>query len=273
MNERKVLITGCSTGIGRAAAIEFAKRGYQVIATVRSAAGLEPFPVDGVRLMELDLACSAQVEARMLELAAEGLPQYVIHNAGFGMYGALEDLPRAALEEQFAANVLGAHQITRWVLPFMRKCGHGRIVFVSSILGVVAMRGRGAYVASKFAIEGMADTLRLELAGSGIDVSLIEPGPIETSFRANAHKALLRNVETESSVHREFYRAFVRALAAPRSQNRFAQPAQACVPALIHALESRTPKARYRITAPTRLFSVLKRIIPTRSLDRILIRG
>lgn len=273
MERKRILITGCSTGIGRMAAVAFARRGYSVIAGVRHSAMLERFPVEGIRTLELDLSALASVESAVDALAKEGLPDFVIHNAGVGVYGALEDLPRAAMEEQFHANVFGVHQLNQRLLPEMRSRGYGRIVIVTSVLGVVAMRGRGAYVASKFALEGLADTLRLELMGSGVDVSLVEPGPIETHFRANALRALHRYVDPDVSPHRAFYVRFIDGLSAARSTNRFARAPEACLPALFDAIESKAPKARYTVTTPARVFPILKRLLPARWLDRILVKG
>jgi len=270
---RRILITGCSSGIGRAAAIAFAQRGYSVVAGVRNLATVEPFADRDIELVELDLSSAQSVEQALNEILEGGPPCAVIHNAGFGLYGALEDLPRQALEEQFQANFFGVHQINQRLLPEMRRLGSGRLVIVTSVLGVVAMRGRGAYVASKYALEGLADTLRLELAGSGVRVALVEPGPIETRFRANALAALRRYVVTQTSPHRAFYERFEAALAAPTSSNRFVLSASACVPALIHAVEARIPNTRYRVTVPAIVFPWLKRLLPASWLDRILVKG
>jgi NAD(P)-dependent dehydrogenase (short-subunit alcohol dehydrogenase family) len=269
-----VLVTGASSGIGRHAALQLACCGYRVIATARKASDLQALQGRGLLdVLQLDLGRAQSVEQAIAQVMAHGVPEAVLHNAGFGLYGAVEDLSRHAMEEQFAANLFGAHQINHALLPRMRGRGSGRIVFVSSVLGVVAMRGRGLYVASKFAMEGLADTLRLELHGSGIHVCLIEPGPIETRFRANAYEALARHVDVASSAHAEFYRKFVAGLMAPRSANRFALPDDACFGAIIKALEARRPAARYRVTTPAKVFPFLKRILPTAVLDRVLRKG
>lgn len=271
---KTVLVTGASSGIGRHTALELARRGYRVIATARKAADIQSLMRRGVLdVLQLDLGQAQSVDQAISQIMAHGIPHAVIHNAGFGLYGAVEDLSRHAIEEQFAANLFGSHQINHALLPRMRERGSGRIVFVSSVLGVVAMRGRGLYVASKFAMEGLADTLRLELHGSGVHVCLIEPGPIETRFRANACAALARHVDVAASAHGEFYRRFVAGLAAPRSANRFALPDDACFGVILKALETGRPAARYRVTTPAKVFPFLKRVLPTAVLDWVLRKG
>lgn len=182
----------------------------------------------------------------------------------------MEDLPTDGLREQFESNFFGWHQLVCEILPTMRRQGSGRIIQNSSVLGFAAMKYRGAYNASKFALEGWSDTLRLELKGSNIHISLIEPGPIETQFRANALKAFQRWITIESSVHHKQYQQQMSRLDSQSSNNAFVLPTDACVGPLIHALESNKPKIRYRITTPTKVFAVLKRILPTRLLDKIL---
>ncbi len=272
---KSVLITGCSSGIGLVAARALRGRGHRVFATARKPADVARLQQEGFDAVRLDLSEQRSVDEAVTAVLAQAgdAIDVVIHNAGFGLYGALEDLSRQAIEEQFKANVFGVHQINMMLIPGMRRRGEGRIVIVSSVLGIVAMRFRGLYAASKYALEGLADTLRLELAGSGIRVCLIEPGPIETSFRHNAHEAFLRHIAPQASVHREAYAPFLAGLAKDTSSNRFVLPAEACLPALISAVESAAPRIRYRITHPTRLFAALKRLLPARWLDRLLIRG
>ena len=153
----------------------------------------------------------------------------------------------------------------------MRAQGYGRIVHNSSILGFAALPYRGAYNCSKFALEGLADTLRLELAGSGIHVSLIEPGPIATRFRDNAYAAYERHIDRENSAHSAIYRVLERRLRGEAGKTPFTLPADAVVDKLVHALDSRRPRARYYVTFPTHLFGFLKRILPTRSMDWVLL--
>ena len=175
-----------------------------------------------------------------------------------------------ALRAQFDTNVFGWHAVVRRVLPVMRAAGEGRIVQNSSVLGLVALRYRGAYVASKFAIEALTDAMRLELGGSGVRISLIEPGPITSRFRANAHEAFKRHIDVESSPHRDVYRAVMNRLASGDDEAPFTLPASAVVAKLVHALESRRPKLRYRVTVPTHALALLKRVLPGRGLDAVL---
>jgi len=271
--KRVVLITGVSSGIGEAAAIALSARGNLVIGTTKEFDRTTHLSQYGIQQVEMDLR-DAQSVSRAIELMLQvGVPDVIIHNAGFGCYGMAEDLPRRAMEEQFAANVFGAQQINHALVPAMRARGSGRIVFVSSVLGVVAMKGRGLYVASKYALEGLADTMRLELWGSGVDVVIIEPGPIATHFRQSALEALQRFVDPSQGGDKVFYERFVAGLAAERSSNRFALPATACLPSLFAAIEAPRPKARYAVTVPARLFPLLKRVLPTRLLDFVLRRG
>ena len=194
----------------------------------------------------------------------------LFNNGAYGQPGALEDLPTDGLREQFETNFFGWHQLVCELLPTMRKQGYGRIVQNSSVLGFAAMKYRGAYNASKFAIEGWSDTLRLELMDTDIHISLIEPGPIETEFRSNALIAFKKWITVEGSAHEKQYRQQMEMLNNDTSINAFVLPAESCIAPLVHALEAKRPKIRYRITKPTKVFAVLKRLLPTRALDKIL---
>jgi NAD(P)-dependent dehydrogenase (short-subunit alcohol dehydrogenase family) len=197
----------------------------------------------------------------------------LVHNGAYAQPGALEDLDTDLLRAQFEANLFGWHDLTRRVIPAMRAAGHGRIVFLSSVLGFVASRFRGAYVASKFAVEGYADTLRLELAGSGIDVVLIEPGPITSRFRETAARHAEAGIDVAGSVHRAAYERDLEGRSGGRGEERFRLGPDAVLRVLVPALESRRPRARYRVTTPTKAAAILKRILPTRAMDRILAAG
>ncbi|MGD8117760.1 SDR family oxidoreductase [Vibrio sp. TRT 29B02] len=270
--QKSILITGCSTGIGYTCAHALHKRGYQVIASCRKQADVDRLRSEGLTCLQLDLNDSNSIKLAVkqtLELT-DGKLDALFNNGAYGQPGALEDLPTDGLREQFESNFFGWHQLVCEILPTMRRQGSGRIIQNSSVLGFAAMKYRGAYNASKFALEGWSDTLRLELKGSNIHISLIEPGPIETQFRANALKAFQRWITIESSVHHEQYQQQMSRLDSQSSNNAFVLPADACVGPLIHALESNKPKIRYRITTPTKVFAVLKRILPTRLLDKIL---
>ena len=193
----------------------------------------------------------------------------LINNGAYGQPGAVEDLSRAALRAQFETNVFGTQELTNLVIPAMRAQGEGRIVQISSILGIVCFAYRGAYNAAKFALEALSDTMRLELRNTNIHVSIIEPGPITSHFRANAHAAFKRHIDREHSVHREYYARVEQRLGGEKPLP-FTLPPEAVLKQAIKALETRRPKARYAVTFPTTLFAVLRRILPVRALDSIL---
>ncbi len=269
---RSVLITGCSSGIGLCAAQTLRARGYRVFATARQAADVERLRADGFEACQLDLADSdsiRQAVAQVLE-ATGGTLYGLFNNGAYGQPGAVEDLRREVLREQFETNLFGTHELTCLLIPAMRRQGVGRIVQNSSVLGFAAMRYRGAYNASKFALEGLSDTLRLELAGTGIDVCLIEPGPILSRFRDNAFAQYRRHIQPEQSPHRATYQAMEARLQTVGPAVPFTLGPEAVVDKLIHALEARRPRARYYVTVPTYLFGYLKRLLPTRTLDWLL---
>ncbi|ENM5912353.1 SDR family oxidoreductase [Vibrio mimicus] len=272
---KSILITGCSTGIGYMAAKQLQSIGYQVIASCRDMQDVERLRQEGLTCIQLDLSDETSIDRAVeqaLELSQQQL--YALFNNGaFGQAGALEDLPVKAMREQFETNFFGWHHLTTRLLPHFRRQGYGRIIQNSSVLGFAAMKYRGAYNASKFALEGWSDTLRLELQDSDIHISLLEPGPIETQFRANALRAFQRWISIERSVHRQAYEQQIERLAKTHSNNRFVLPPEACFAPLCHALESTKPKIRYRITTPTKVFAVLKRLLPTRWLDKLLFKA
>lgn len=269
-----ILITGCSSGIGYRTARILQDMGYHVIATARKAQDVAW--LDGeFNAFQLDLADSASIEialTKILKLTNNRLSA-VFHNGAFGLPGALEDISRDALRYQFETNVFGTHELNRLVIAHFRAQGHGRIIFNSSVLGFAAMGYRGAYNMSKYAIEGMADTLRIELAGSKISVTLIEPGPIESQFRANAHREFTTWVNPENSAHKIQYQGMIERLQKKGTVAPFTLPAEAVANKVKTALTSYWPAARYRVTLPTKLFWWLKRLLPTRWLDFVLSRA
>lgn len=269
---KSILITGCSTGIGYVCAHALQLRGYQVVASCRKPQDVERLQAEGLTCIQLDLADSESISKGVAQTLAltNGKLDALFNNGAYGQPGALEDLPTDGLREQFETNFFGWHQLVSEILPTMRQQGYGRIVQNSSILGFAAMKYRGAYNASKFAIEGWSDTIRLELMDTDIHISLIEPGPIETQFRANALTAFQRWIKIEGSAHESQYRQQMARLDSDKSNNAFVLPAESCIKPLIHALEASKPKIRYRITTPTKVFAVLKRLLPTRLLDKIL---
>ena len=275
MAKKSILITGCSTGIGLDAALTLSARGYQVFASARNDSDLNMLTGKGLNAVYLDLADSDSISQALNTVlaATDGRLDYLFNNGAYGQPGAIEDLPTSVLKAQFEVNVFGWHELTRQVLPIMRRQGHGRIIQNSSVLGFVCMPYRGAYNASKFAIEGLTDTLRLELRDSNIDVCLIEPGPIDTAFRKNALAAFENNVDWQQSEHKARYQKQLERLRDPKPSSRFTLHAHAVTQVLIDALESKKPKARYSVTFPTKLFVWLKRVLPTSWLDSILVKG
>ncbi|NOH81344.1 SDR family oxidoreductase [Vibrio sp. RE86] len=272
---KSILITGCSTGIGYVCAHALHQRGYFVIASCRKPEDVERLKSEGLTSIQLDLSHPESISRAVEETLklTGGKLDALFNNGAYGQPGALEDLPTDGLREQFETNFFGWHQLVCELLPTMRQQGHGRIVQNSSVLGFAAMKYRGAYNASKFAIEGWTDTLRLELMDSDIHISLIEPGPIETEFRANALLAFQRWITIEGSAHQAQYQQQMARLDSDTSNNAFVLPPESCIAPLIHALESPNPKIRYRITKPTKVFAVLKRLLPTALLDQILRRA
>lgn len=269
---KNVLVTGCSSGIGYTVAKGLQARGYRVFATARKVADIQRLEAEGLQVIELDLSCSKSVNEAVNELMLRTNNELyaVFHNGAYGQTGAVEDLSRTCLEQQFAANVFGWIELNNRLMPLFRKNNAGRIIFNSSVLGIVSLAYRGAYNASKYAIEAFADTLRIELSDSNIQVSLIEPGPIESNFRKNALNAFYRHIDMNSSVHKRNYQNEIERMKAEKSNAPFTLPPEAVLNKVIAALESKTAKARYFVTFPTYLLSSLKRILPTTWLDKIL---
>ncbi|MGB5606622.1 MAG: SDR family oxidoreductase [Gammaproteobacteria bacterium] len=272
MNSRSILITGCSSGIGLCVARGLRERGYRVFATARQAADVQRLEAEGLESLQLDLDDTQSITRAVDTVLARtnGQLYALFNNGAYGQVGAVEDLSRAALRAQFETNLFGWHELTNRILPVMRNQGYGRIIHNSSVLGFVALRFRGAYTASKYALEGLTDTLRLELAGSGIHVVLIEPGPVSSRFRANAHAAYQRNIDARNSPFREHYLAMEQRLTTAGPVVPFTLPPEAVLKKVIRALESSRPRPRYHVTFPTHLFALLKRILSQRALDRVL---
>jgi len=268
-----VLVTGCSSGIGRDCIAQLKAKNIRVIASARKPQDVAALQNEGFEAILLDVSEPKRIEQAMAELDALGVSQIdgLVNNAGFAVAGALEDLTFDDLSRQFATNVFGLHQLTAAIIPKMRAQGFGRIVFVSSVLGFVAMPYRGAYNASKYAVEGLADTLRQELAGSGITVSLIQPGPIESKFRENAYQSADHD-RFAGSFHRKAYGKLAKQAKSGASRLPFSKEPSAVSKVILHALLAKHPKARYRVTFPTHLFACLKRCLPTKALDWLLRR-
>lgn len=276
MSARTILITGCSSGIGHDAAHGLAARGWRVFAACRQEADcarLRGEGLEAVRLDYTDPASIADAAGTVLD-ATGGRLDALFNNGAHAMPGAVEDLPTDALRAVFEANFFGWHELTRRVIPAMRAQGHGRIVQCSSVLGLVVAPWRGAYNATKFALEGLTDTLRIEMRGTGIHVVLIEPGPITSRIRQNAIPHFERWVDWERSPRAEQYRkTLLKRLYEARGPDRFELPPSAVTKKLVRALESPDPAPRYYVTTPTYFAGALRRALPTRALDRILSKG
>ena len=272
MSGKSILITGCSSGIGACVAHGLRTRGHRVFATARKHEDVERLCREGLEGIVLDLDDSVSIDGAVLEVLerTEGTLDALFNNGAYGQPGAVEDLTRDAMRAQFETNLFGTMELTNRVLPIMRRQGHGRIIQNSSVLGLVAMPYRGAYNASKFALEGLTDTMRLELRSSGIHVSLIEPGPIISNFRANAYQAFKRHIAQQISAHQIQYKAMELRLNAPGPVAPFTLPPEAVLRRVIHALESDHPRTRYYVTVPTHLFGFLRRILPSWLLDKVL---
>ena len=267
---KSVLITGCSSGIGLCIAKGLKKKGYRVFASARSPDDVKNLQNLGFESLVLDLSSSQSINAAVLKLYEMTDNVYaLINNGAYGQAGALEDVSRSALDKQFQSNVFGWHELTNLVLPRMREINAGRIIYISSVLGFVAMPFRGAYVASKFAIEGLIGTLRLELSDTNIKFSSIQPGPIESKFRENAYLAFKQNVDISSSHYESKYKIMIRRLQSGKNA-KFTLPPDAVLKSAIHALETSNPKNYYRVTFPTKLFALLGKILPSKWMDNIL---
>ena len=272
--QRSILITGCSTGIGLAAARTLKARGWRVIATARKPADLDRLRrEDGLEAIACELSDGASIAAcadEALKLT-DGRLTALYNNAATGVIGAMEDISSAQLRDHFEVNVIAAHELTRRIVPAMRAQGHGRIVMCSSVLGFLSGPYRGAYCASKFALEALCDAMRLELKPSGIHVALIEPGPIESQFLATTLATFRSGIDVERSAHRAYYERRLKQMESGGS-NRFKLGPEAVVAKLVHALEAPRPRARYRVGFATNAAALLKRVLPDRLLDIVAAR-
>lgn len=267
---KSVLITGCSTGIGLCIALGLQKKGYRVFPTVRSTNDLKNLQDLGFEALQLDLSSSESIKAAVFKLFEKTDSLYaLINNGAYGQAGALEDISREAMDKQFQTNVFGWHELTNLILPKMRNLDSGRMIYISSVLGFVAMPFRGSYIASKFAIEGLVATLRLELRNTNIKFSIIQPGPIESKFRQNAYKAFKENVDSSNSHYLDQYQLMIKRLKSGKNV-KFTLPPEAVLKSALHALESSSPKNYYRVTFPTKLFAFLGNILPSKLMDNIL---
>ncbi|TAY18844.1 SDR family oxidoreductase [Rhizobium leguminosarum] len=270
--ERTIVVTGCSSGIGAHCARALKADGWRVFATVRKPDDLKGLEAEGIEAFLMDYARTETISdlvGAVLERSG-GRIDALFNNGAYGQPGAVEDLSTATLRAQFEANFFGWHELTRQVLPPMRKRGHGRIVQCSSILGVVPYRYRGAYTASKFALEGLSITLRMELQGSGIHVSLIEPGPIATRFTANALAKIKEHIDLENSPYAVDYIRQLARLDGSGPVNRHKLGPEAVYSVLKHALNSKNPRPHYPVTTPAKQGMFLKRLLPADLFYRLM---
>jgi NAD(P)-dependent dehydrogenase (short-subunit alcohol dehydrogenase family) len=273
--QKSILITGCSSGIGYDAAHGMRERGWRVFASCRQAKDCDRLREEGFESPLIDYSDSASISAGLKEVleATGGTLDALFNNGAHGFPGAVEDLPVEGLRAIFEVNFFGWHELTRLVIPVMRAQGHGRIVQNSSVLGLIAMPWRGAYTATKFALEGLSDTLRIELRGSGIDVIMIEPGPVTSKIRENGIPHFERFINWKASPLRARYEArLIDRLYKDTGPDKFELPASAVTAKLAHAVESRRPKPRYYVTTPTYIAGFLRRVLSTRASDNIASR-
>ncbi len=273
--QKTILITGCSSGIGLDAARGLRDQGWHVFAACRQQKDCDRMRTEGFDSPRIDYTDPASIEtglAQVLE-ATGGRLDALFNNGGHQLSGAVEDLPRDGLREIFESNFFGWHDLTRQVIPVMRAQGHGRIVQCSSSLGLVSIPWRGAYAATKHALEGLSDTLRIELRGSGIKVVLIEPGPITTPLRKKGIVYFERYIDWQNSAKRAEYEAqLIPRIYRETGKDKFELAPEAVTAKLIRALEARRPRARYYVTVPTYLTGYLRRVLPTSAIDWIVTR-
>ncbi|MEM6657432.1 MAG: SDR family NAD(P)-dependent oxidoreductase [Pseudomonadota bacterium] len=271
--QKSILITGCSSGIGLDAAHGMRARGWRVFASCRNPRDCDRLRAQGFESPRIDYTDEVSISLGLQQVvdATGGTLDALFNNGAHGLPGAVEDVPVEALRHIFETNVFGWHELTRQVIPVMRAQGHGRIVQCSSVLGLVAFPWRGAYVATKYAIEGLTDTMRLELRDTGIKVVLIEPGPITSKLREKAIPVFERFIDWEKSALRDKYKdeLLVR-LYEDAGPDRFELPPSSVTQKLAHAVEAKNPKSRYYVTTPTYIAGYLRRILSTKAIDRIL---
>lgn len=269
---QNILITGCSSGIGLQTAITLKQNGIKVYATARKEEDVKKLNDLGFHTFLLDVTKPKQIAHALEQIVKNDAKiDAVFNNAGFGQPGALEDIETKYLKEQFETNVFGLHELTRQVLPYMREQGYGKIIQHSSVLGIISLRFRGAYNASKYAIEGLADTLRLELADTKITISTINTGPVTSKFRDNAVKKFKENVDQENSAYKKEYDTQLNArLENDKDTTPFNLPATSVVDIIQNIMNTDNPKPRYYVTKATYILGFLKRILSTSILDKIL---
>ena len=268
-----ILITGCSSGIGYDTALRFKKMGWQVLATCRNAKDVKRLEKEGLESFIIDYEDEATIQSGFDEAMKRsgGRIDVLFNNGAYGIPCAVEDLPTDALRQIFEANFFGWHTLTRLVTPVMIAQGHGRIIQNSSVLGFAGLKMRGAYNATKFALEGLTDTMRIELAGTGVDLVLVEPGPIRTKIRENSYMQFKKWITWKGTRQEKMYKAVLipRLKVVNPPKDRFELMPDAVTNAVVHAATAERPRIRYRITTATKAMAILKRITTSRGFDRI----
>lgn len=276
MADKSVLITGCSSGIGYCVAHGLKAAGWRVFASCRSQKDCDRLIKEGLESPLIDYARPETIHSGLAEVldATGGTLFALFNNGAYGTPGAVEDLPTDALRSIFEVNFFGWHELTRAVIPVMRKQGYGRIIQNSSVLGFVTLPWRGAYNATKFALEGLTDTLRVEMRDTNIHVVLIEPGPVTSKIRENSIPHYERWIDWKASARREHYENTLhKRLYESSGPDTFELPPEAVLKKLRHALERPNPKPRYYVTTPTYVMGFFRRILPTKALDWVLARS
>jgi len=269
---RNILITGCSSGIGLETAKTLKKNGIKVYPSARKEKDVKMLQSLGFEAFLIDVTKPEQIKTTLEKIIKNDAKiDAVFNNAGFGQPGALEDIKTEVLREQFETNVFSLHELTRQVLPYMREQGYGKIIQHSSVLGLISLRFRGSYNASKYAIEGLADTLRLELSNTKIFVSTINTGPVTSKFRDNAVKKFNQNVDQENSAFKKEYDTQLNTRLNDEKDNTpFNLPASSVANIILKIMNTDKPKPRYYVTKATYILGFFKRVLSTSILDKIL---
>ena len=272
--EKTILITGCSSGIGYDTAHYLHKNGYKVFASARKMQDVQRLQDEGLDTYLLDVTKPETIKNTLESILKKtnGELYAVFNNAGYGQPGAVEDIPTEVLKEQFETNLFGLHEMTRQILPIMRKQGYGRIIQHSSVLGIISLRFRGAYNASKYAIEGLCDTLRLELMNDDIHVITINTGPVRSDFRLNATKKFYEHIHKKPTVFEKEYEEELIPHEEIKKKDPFTKDSDVVIANILKALEKKQPRPRYYNTSATHFLGFLKRILPTAVLDKILLK-
>jgi len=271
---RAVLITGCSSGIGRATAVRLARQGWMVYATARQLETVQDLAGSGCRPHTLDVCDEASMRAVVATVEdAEGAVGVLINNAGYGLEGAVEELPPEELRHQFETNLFGPLRLTQLVLPGMRHQRWGKVINVSSVGGRITVPGGGAYHASKHALEALSDVLRFEVRGFGIDVVVIEPGAIASRWLEKSVSGMESRIDP-ASPYVAFNRAVARRLESAHKGvlALAARPPEAVAGVIERAITAPRPRTRYVVPGSARLFTGTARLLPDRAWDALMRR-